>query len=256
MANEKPQPKASRNSLRYVALLFFVPLAFFFCLCFVLPTRWLAARSGDPYLANLGYGASLHQANCDIVLDGDSTAEVGLDPTIFEQQTHLKTCNIAEPDGVRVLNGNAILDQYLAQNAPPRVILFLFNAPNLNPAASPGDIGLFEGFSYRMRATACFGFCAASCFPLAEVDSRRHSTGHTQSHSLATFAQPRSHPRPPRSRRRSTPCLRKAKHACAAGYSLAQLAPDTLWQRPHNRTHRRHAPCRLRCTLSSDAAAA
>jgi len=158
MATEMPQPKASRNSLRYVALLFFVPLAFFFCLCFLLPTRWLAARSGDPYLANLGYGASLHQSNCDIVLDGDSTAEVGLDPAIFEQQLHLKTCNIAEPDGVRVLNGNAILDQYLAQNAPPRVILFLFNAPNLNPTASPGDIGLFEGFSYRMRQPHAVAF--------------------------------------------------------------------------------------------------
>ena len=140
-----------RRPWLYLAILLGAPVLLLIGLCLLLPTPWFAAHSADPYLANLGYGATLRHVNCDIVLDGDSTAEVGLDPAVFEQQTHLKTCNIAEPDGVRVVNGNTILDQYLAHNTPPRLILFLFNAPNLNPGAYPGEIGLFEGFTYRMR---------------------------------------------------------------------------------------------------------
>lgn len=65
----------------------------------------------------------MHDRRCDVVVFGDSTAMTGINPEIVEQQTGLRTCNIAVTNAVMAVTGNMTLDHFLAHNGRPRVIL-------------------------------------------------------------------------------------------------------------------------------------
>ena len=78
---------------------------------------------------------------CDIVMFGDSTAIVGLDPRVISAATHLSACNIGVTvDTMRAL-GNAPLDEYLARNPRPKYLLLQYNVGNLEgvPSGNPKD---------------------------------------------------------------------------------------------------------------------
>jgi hypothetical protein len=142
------------NGLRvywYLLPLILGPLLFLLTAFLVLPTRWFAYHSRDIWLESIGYGDKLQDVNCQILVYGDSTAEVGVDPAVIERSTGLKTCNIAQPEGLNLLSQNIVLDRYLSHNASPRFLIFLFAAEDFNPAAARKDHGLFEAITYRMR---------------------------------------------------------------------------------------------------------
>ncbi len=65
----------------------------------------------------------MHDRRCDVVVFGDSTAMTGINPDVIQQQTGLHTCNIAVTNAVMAVTGNITLDQFLAHNGRPRVIL-------------------------------------------------------------------------------------------------------------------------------------
>lgn len=69
---------------------------------------------------------------CDIVLFGDSSVMVGMDPRIISARTHLTTCNIGSTLTIMDLVGLRPLDAYLKRNPRPRYLLFEFSARNLH----------------------------------------------------------------------------------------------------------------------------
>lgn len=146
------EPRASALRLRlYVAVLCLFPFALIgFTLWWVTTDNYIR-HIPFPYLSNTGYGSKLRNADCDIVIDGDSTALVGVLPRIVQQRTGLKTCNIAEVAGIKLVSGMMVLDDYLAHNRRPRVLVFLFAPENLTPPQQWISVGEFEGWFYRVR---------------------------------------------------------------------------------------------------------
>jgi hypothetical protein len=127
------------------------PVLLLVAACFVVPSRWLALHAENTYLANLGYGATLHGADCAVVIYGDSSAMVGVNPKIIQARTGLSACNIAEFEGMTILNGTMVLDRYLAQNKRPRYLIFLYTPEDYDPGSQRRTVGMFEATTWRMR---------------------------------------------------------------------------------------------------------
>jgi hypothetical protein len=146
-----PNRSARVHYALYLLPLVLAPILLLLFGLFVIPTQWYTSLGGDPWLMGMGYGGTLHHADCQLVVYGDSTAMIGVDSERIRQRTGLKTCNIAENEGSIILNGTMVLDQYLSQNARPRYILFLFAPEDLDPFSPKQKHGLFEAITYRLR---------------------------------------------------------------------------------------------------------
>lgn len=146
------EPLASPRRLRlYVAALCIFPFALILFTLWWVTTDSYLRHVPYPYIVDTGYGSKLQHADCDVVIDGDSTALVGVLPRIIEQRTGLKSCNIAEVAGVKTMNGMMVLDDYLAHNRRPRFLVFVFAPEGLNPPSSWTYISDWEGWFYRIR---------------------------------------------------------------------------------------------------------
>ena len=143
---------ASRTRLLVYLAGILVPMLLMLVAGFVvMPTEWFARHSSNAYLANMGYGETLHGADCKVLIYGDSAAMVGLDPATIQGRTGLPTCNIAEYAGLTVINGTLVLDRYLANNPRPRYILFVFAPEDYAAAPAWKDVDVVEGLIYRLR---------------------------------------------------------------------------------------------------------
>jgi hypothetical protein len=146
-----PESLTARSRLfLYLLLPIVSPLLLLAAALLILPSQWFALRSQNAYLINLAYGATLHGEDCQILIYGDSSAMVGIDPSIIRARVGLSACNIAEFQPMTALNGTAVLDTYLAHNKPPRFLVFLFAPENLDPQSQHHN-GPFEAIVYRMR---------------------------------------------------------------------------------------------------------
>jgi hypothetical protein len=137
----------------YLLPLILAPLLLPVAAVLIVPTAWFAQHSGGSYLVTVAYGATLRDANCQVVIYGDSTAMLGIDPERVRQLTGLSTCNIAEYMGVTMLDGTGLVDQYLARNRRPRYLIFNYAPEDLNPDQQYGNtnIHLFEAITYTLR---------------------------------------------------------------------------------------------------------
>ena len=146
------EPLASPWRLRlYVAVLTLFPFALILFTFWWVTTESYLRHIPFPYITGTGYGSKLQHADCDIVIDGDSTALVGVLPRIIQQRTGLKTCNISEVAGIKLVNGMMVLDDYLAHNRRPQYLVFVFAPENLTHISHWAFVSDFEGWFYRIR---------------------------------------------------------------------------------------------------------
>jgi hypothetical protein len=134
----------------YLAPLIIGPIILLLTAVAVIPSSWYTRMSGDEWLIGMGYGATLHHANCQIVVFGDSTGEVAVNPKQLTEQTGLSACNISENEGLQIVNGQAVLNTYLAQNAPPKYLVMMQSPDSFDLNAMKGH-GIGEGITYLMR---------------------------------------------------------------------------------------------------------
>ncbi len=131
------------------------PLAVLLFALLIVPTNWFLRKAGAsfPYLMNTGSGADVRNADCQVVIYGDSTAMYAINPEIIQRRTGLTACNIADIEGETIINGTLILDQYLQKNKRPQFILFFYTPEGMNPQALRSDpvITKFEAVTYRLR---------------------------------------------------------------------------------------------------------
>ncbi len=197
-----------------------------------------ANRAHYAYLADTGYGMRLKHADCDIVVYGDSTSLVGIEPSLIEQRTGLKTCNLAEVAGVQVINGLLVLDTYLQNNRPPKFIVFNYAPENLTPATQWKEVSTFEGvfFALKYRPDAAFWRAALhnpnELMDDAELGFRTGVEWLVQPKLPASVLQVRdtSHGRVPEPAQPLTNCPA----------IVAERAPDVAWLaslRQHYATH-------------------
>ncbi len=134
----------------YLIPFLLTPILLFVMAFIVIPSRWLSLRVGNTYWTTLGYGATLRGKNCQVVVYGDSTALVGVNPKIIKAGTGLTVCNIAEFEGMTILNGMEIVDRYLAQNNRPRYLVFLYAPENFDPESQRGSVGFTEAITWKL----------------------------------------------------------------------------------------------------------
>lgn len=148
----KPVAAARRGRLlAYCIILGTAPFILLAAALLITPTDWAIRHSGNIYLANVGYVTKLKNADCQIVIYGDSSAMVDLDPAKIRERTGLSACNIAEPAGMTVVNGMIVPDLFLQNNPRPKVWVFVFAADNLAPYETWETIPTFEALVFRLR---------------------------------------------------------------------------------------------------------
>ncbi len=124
------------SRLKYCLILVVLPLI-------VIPA-FIALGRSDYFLH---HGASVWvQANdqvfdardrdCEVLVYGDSTAMTGIDPQRVEEQTGLRTCNIAVTNAVMAVTGNLTLDAFLAHNHRPQVLLIQLAPDGFQPEST------------------------------------------------------------------------------------------------------------------------
>ena len=146
------EPRATLPKLRlYVAILLLAPFLFL-AACFAL-VRSDLFQHHDPnvYLATIGYATKLHNSDCQVLIYGDSSALVGVDPATIQRLTGLSACNIAEFAGMTMVNGTFLVDDYLKHNQRPRYLVFLFAPENLAPYPKWQYVSSFEAIFFRIH---------------------------------------------------------------------------------------------------------
>ncbi len=155
------EPAAARWQLRaYVAAVVLTPLVLVAGTTWWMSTGAYLRHIPYIYLADAGYGLQLHDAGCQVVVYGDSTALVGVSPSVIEQRTGLKTCNLAEVAGVQRINGLLVLEGYLRHNPRPRFLVFLYAPENLSDPAGWSEVSTFEGVFLRLQTRPDAAFWA------------------------------------------------------------------------------------------------
>ena len=150
----QPQPPADAPARRrlywYLLPIVLLPVLLIASAFVIIPSDWFSAHTGSSYLANLGYGATLHNQSCQVLIYGDSTAMVGVQPAIITQQTGLTACNIAEFEGMTMVSNTLLVDRFLTNNPRPRYIVFLYAPEDLNLPDTWRFVSTFEATTYMV----------------------------------------------------------------------------------------------------------
>lgn len=229
--------KVNAPTPRYSGLTYFlylipfaiVPVMIVIVAILIVPTERFAFHSGDSFLVTLGYGSELRNTDCQILIYGDSTAMIGISPKVIQQRTGLSTCNIAETEGMTMLNGTLVLDIFLKNNPRPRFIVFMYAPEGMDPKSQRKNsaVTTFEAVTFRFRQPHKFSSFLAlmkhpeDVFSWAEHGLRWASTGffskplplETKSLRSKTFGQSALH---------DTPLL-------ACSYERHNNPPDKNW---------------------------
>ena len=103
--------------------------------------RW----GGSSFGPALDYAWNLPSQNADVLLFGDSSAAVGIDPRQLSAELGLKAINLPNTGASLHVVGDASLRHYLATNRPPKLIVLYFAAWNLDYAHEPAGTRIYEG---------------------------------------------------------------------------------------------------------------
>lgn len=175
-----PQPIAQGETLSYERYLWRVllipallyPIAFLL-VCMPSYEHWATSQWGPM----LEYPFDTH-ANADVVLFGDSSAFLGIDPRIVDAQLGIKSVVLPDTVGSIPVTGDRPLAAYLAHNRRPRLIVFYFSAWNLDFAHTATG-RLFEGEEMMFRhmdAREISVFGLQHPFEMIEFPFRLYST--------------------------------------------------------------------------------
>jgi len=119
--------------VRYCLTLALVPVLAVVGAMFIARSSWYLRHQRNSYLTISDYAFLQADKNCEVVIFGDSSALTGVAPRVLEAATGLRTCNIAQPNTALAVAGTLALDAYLQKNAPPKILLFQFTAPDFRP---------------------------------------------------------------------------------------------------------------------------
>lgn len=98
----------------------------------------------------LDFAFNTQGLNADMVIFGDSSAFLGIDPRVVDQQLHIKAVVLPNTVGSLPVDGDQALEYYLAHNTRPRLIVLYFAAWDLDYASSK-DTHLYEGEEIMLR---------------------------------------------------------------------------------------------------------
>jgi hypothetical protein len=133
------------TAMGVVALLYLAP---FFLGRLRLWDRW----NPDFFARPLNYAFSTAGENADVVLFGDSTAVLGVDPSQITRALGVKALNLVNIRPSLMVNDDLSLRRYLGANRPPRLIVFYFAPWDFDYGHDdPGAQPAFEGEELLLR---------------------------------------------------------------------------------------------------------
>jgi hypothetical protein len=147
-ARAVPMPARLRYEL-FLLILVGIPAVFLLSSIAIARSASFPAEAGDPFLLHPDYPFSLEHADCGILIYGDSTAVTGIDPTVVEHATGMKTCNIAQSQSILEVAGPIALDTYLRNNRPPKYLVIQLAPETL--ARSDRNFFWPEGITVLLR---------------------------------------------------------------------------------------------------------
>jgi hypothetical protein len=137
---------------RYVVGFVGVQIFVLLFVLFLASTPWFMTHDAYPGMQQAGYGMRLRQADCGIVVYGDSSALTGLDPDVIQAITGLKTCNISEGTTIQGVVGSRYpLDSYLQNNKRPLYMLMMYTPSIFRPYVEKLDNYEPEGMLYALQ---------------------------------------------------------------------------------------------------------
>ena len=146
------EPPASRRRFYlYLLPILLFPVLLIATAFFVVPTDWFQQRADSTYLVNFGYATRLSGQDCPVLIYGDSTAMVGVDPRVITARTGLHACNIAEFEGMTLVTHTLLVDEFLAHNPRPRFLVFLYTPEDLSLPYDWSKVSTFEATSFLLR---------------------------------------------------------------------------------------------------------
>ena len=141
----------TRSLYLYLLPMVASPLLMIAAAFFIIPTTWFIQHSGNTYLENLAYATKLKNVDCPVVVWGDSTAMVGVDPALIKARTGLTTCNIAEFKGMALVTQTLLLDEFLEHNRRPRYLVILFAPEAMFMNTDWSKTPTFEAITYLVQ---------------------------------------------------------------------------------------------------------
>lgn len=113
-------------------------------------TRYARAAPGKWMMAAMDFRYSLQNVNADVVIFGDSTGLVALDPSLMQRELHLSVVNVSSLGSIFNVRLDEMLEHYLRYNKPPRLIIVSLSPWNLRQEpVTPTDS--FEGVVMLVR---------------------------------------------------------------------------------------------------------
>lgn len=122
-ADPQTMPRRRAGLILYLAIVLLLPAFFLLSAIPIVRSAAFPAEADDPFLLYPDHAFGFRGANCDVVIYGDSTASTGLDPTVVQRDTGLKTCNIAQSRSIFEIFGPRALESYLKNNVAPRYLV-------------------------------------------------------------------------------------------------------------------------------------
>ena len=89
--------------------------------------------------------------DADVLVYGDSSAFLGVDPRMVNAALHVHTVVLPNTVGSLPITGQMSLERYLARNKPPRLLVLYFTPWDMNYEAPASTRGFFEGEEMLLR---------------------------------------------------------------------------------------------------------
>jgi hypothetical protein len=138
--------------MRYFLALFALPIVLYVCpfAAVRMPSYGRWSRTID--FPNLEFAFNTSGQNADVVIYGDSTAKIGIDPSQMSAALNLKVLDLPRSYSTLLVDDDLPLRRYVKANKPPRLIVFYFAPWNFDYGNDNSDRKpLYNGMEMLVR---------------------------------------------------------------------------------------------------------
>ena len=146
----QPVERGGRTYVRYFLLACIVPLIGFLTAFPLVCSRSYEQWGETQWGPELEFPYAQGTPDADVVVFGDSSAFLGIDPRIVNEELGIRSVVLPSTVGSLPVIGDAPLRAYLADHRKPKLIVFYFSAWNLD-FQHVAEGRLFEGEEMMMR---------------------------------------------------------------------------------------------------------
>ncbi len=142
--------RSRRSFVRFLCFLLIPPLLIYLAAFPLVRTasfeQWCPSQWGPM----LEWAFDAKHQDADVVIFGDSSAFLGIDPRIVDAELGTKSVVLPNTIGSLPVTGDLALREYLKNNRRPKIIVFYFSAWNLDYLHAQ-SVRLFEGEEMMLR---------------------------------------------------------------------------------------------------------